>query len=504
MRALKGFLPERCLPGPWLWWVVLALLLGFWLGAHGLTSTPLWSDEHSSVRDAGGPLSGPLSPVGVWRRVAEGNPWHAPGYFISLNLWSRLVGWDTGAVRALSLLYGVLAIAWTYRLGRDIVSVRAGVVAALLLATSMAFVHYESKLRMYTLIALVTVLLMWLYLRILTMPRAPGRRWWLALVAITILTFYTHYLAVLSLGAIGLYHLIFAPKNRRWGQVVVAVVVGALFFLPWVPALTTGVGLAGEADELHAIALSAPQLIMQMASLFANTAPLLLLAALVLSLVHAPRGVRRVWLLTLLLLAILILANELFQIISHRRLRYLLGLWPLLAVLVAVGITRLRRDVWIGLATVLWAGIGVWSVLADTTTPLLHGHDYLFPLQRVAYYVDGQTGPDDVVVNYLPDEGRRGPEYENVASYYFTPMHLAYVVAQPEDSSAEESLVDLLTSRERIWLAYAPRRAPASLPGFLGWLTAHYRLCTTRVSDDALNLALYARDAAACEAADEP
>lgn len=476
-----------------LWfWAVAALLLGFWLGAHGLNETPLWSDELSSARDAGGPLFGPLSPVGVWRRVAEGNPWHAPGYFISLNLWARVVGWETGAARTLSLLYGTLAVAWTYRLGRDSSSPRAGIVAAFVLATSMAFVHYESKLRMYTLIALVTVTLVWLYFRMISLPHPPSRGRWISFAALVTVTFYTHYLAVLSLGAIGLYHLLFAPKNRRWWQVVLAVGLGALPFLPWGPALTTGVGLVSEADDLHVISLSAPDLLWHLMHLFANTAPLLVLVALLLSLAERRPAVRRVWLVTLLLVVIMLLANELFQMVTHRRLRYLLGLWPLLAVLVGVGIARLRRDRLVALATGVWVVIGVAGSLTDATSPILHGHDYLFPLQRVAYYVKGETAPGDVVVNYLPNEGRTGPEYETVAAYYYAPLSLEYVVAQPQTPRDETALVDLVTSRERIWLAFAPKREPASLAAFKGWLAARYVMCAPLVADDGLDLRLYA------------
>lgn len=477
--------------------VIPALLLTFWLGARDLNATPLWSDELSSVRDAGGPVYGALSPLGVWRRVADGNPWHAPGYFLSLNVWTRLSGWETGAARALSLLYGILAVAATYRLGRDTVSPAAGVIAAFVLASSMAFVHYESKLRMYTLIALVTVVIVWLYLRIITMPRPPSRRWWLALALLTTIALYTHYLVMLALGAIGLYHLLFVPKNRRWFQLVLVVTAGALPFLLWVPALTTGVGLVGEDSELHAISLSAPDLVWRMVTLFANTAPVLFVLALIPALFRPRRNFYRVLLISLLLLGILILANELFQIISHRRLRYLLGLWPLLSVLVGAGIATLGRRHWAFVATGVWVAVGVAGVLGDATTPILHGHTFLFPLHRVAHYVDVQR-EGDVVVNALPPDGRRGAEYETVASYYFAQMNLEYLVAQPADAAEKEALTDLLAPRERIWLAYMPSHPPALLDDLTEWLEAAYVACRTTVDDQQLRVTLYARSDALC------
>jgi 4-amino-4-deoxy-L-arabinose transferase-like glycosyltransferase len=496
MRVAAVSVSGRLVRSAWIW-VIPVLLLTFWLGARDLNATPLWSDELSSVRDAGGPLFGPLSPLGVWRRVAEGNPWHAPGYFLSLNVWTRLSGWETGAARALSLFYGLLAVAMTYRLGRDTVSSRAGVIAALVLATSMAFVHYESKLRMYTLIALVTVAFVWLYLRIITMSRPPTRAWWVALALLTTIALYTHYLAILSLGAVGLYHVLFVAKNKRWLQVVLVVVLGALPFLLWVPALTTGVGLVGEDGELHAISLSAPDLVWRMVSLFANTAPLLFVLALIPGLLRPRREIYRVLLITLLLLGILLVANELFQIISHRRLRYLLGLWPLLSLLVGAGIDALGRRHWVILGASVWLAVGVGNVLLDTTTPILHGHTFLFPFQRVIYYIDS-INDGDVVVNVLPAEGRRSSEYETVASYYFAQMDLEYLIAQPGDDAQQADLTRLLAPRERIWLAYIPSRLPALLPDLTSWLGERYVVCRTTVDDNQLRVSLYARSEAQC------
>src|SRR5215216_3120094 len=115
------------------WWLIPLMLLVFWLGARGLNADPIWSDEYYSIYSAGlGPF-GPLTPAGIWERIAGYDPWHTPGFFTLLNLWGRLVGGNPPALRALAMLLALLALAWTYRLGRDVMTPRAGLYAALVM-----------------------------------------------------------------------------------------------------------------------------------------------------------------------------------------------------------------------------------------------------------------------------------------------------------------------------------------------------------------------------------
>src|SRR5262245_40462494 len=95
--------------------VIPLLLLTSWLGARGLNADAIWYDEYWSLYYAGGAHYGPITLGETWTRVAqtdiELNP---PGYYLLLNGWGALVGWTEYAGRALSLLVGVLAVAFTY------------------------------------------------------------------------------------------------------------------------------------------------------------------------------------------------------------------------------------------------------------------------------------------------------------------------------------------------------------------------------------------------------
>jgi hypothetical protein len=495
------------LKAPLWWWVVPVLLLTFWLGAHGLNADPIWGDESSSIRDAGGSFYGPLSPVEVWERVAGRNAWHAPGYFILLNLWGRAVGWGPAALRTLSLLFGLLAAAMTYRLGADLISRRAGVYAAAILGTSVLFVHYHDQVRMYTLIAFVSVLTLWAYLRVVHARREPPLLLWLALLGGATAALYTHYLAAIPLLAIGLYHLVFAPKNRRWLYVVGVMLLAGVLFLPWANVLRAGVGLASEAEQLHERALDAGSVLLRLAYLFGNGAVPLAVVGLGLALLALRmrrRGVMRVWFFALAVLGLMLVANALFQIIDERRMRYLIALWPLLALLVAVGIAWLER--WRPLALVMlaiWMSFGVANSLSTLANETLDGYTYLFPVHRVAASLRGLILPDDVVINTLPNSGRLSAEYEDLASYYFTPLDLPYVMFQMNGTLERRGVVlrqtlTIANEHKRIWLAYAPDRLPEAFDEFLTPLSQWHVLCQTVVDQPSLRIDLYTRSTADC------
>src|SRR6186713_1922280 len=116
----------------WLW-VVPILLLTAILTARLLDSTAIWVDEYWTYRTGDGAYFGPATPHSIIDGIIVEDPWTVPAYFFLFNMWAGLVGWAPFAHRALSLLAGMLAVAWTYRLGRDVGGHRAGLGAALAL-----------------------------------------------------------------------------------------------------------------------------------------------------------------------------------------------------------------------------------------------------------------------------------------------------------------------------------------------------------------------------------
>ncbi|NOG50301.1 MAG: hypothetical protein HND48_13400 [Chloroflexi bacterium] len=98
--------------------VIGLLLLAAWLAARWLSYDLPFVDEWWSIFKSGGDIYGPLAPWEVWSRIVTVDPGGmGAGYYIALGGWQALVGSTPLAVRAYSLLMGVLAVAVTYRMG---------------------------------------------------------------------------------------------------------------------------------------------------------------------------------------------------------------------------------------------------------------------------------------------------------------------------------------------------------------------------------------------------
>ena len=158
-------MPARVTTTAWLW-ALLPLLLAAALAIPLLGVDAFSGDEPSSLVAAGIVRSGPWSLEEVLSAVARESPEQALGWPLLLSAWGNLVGWSELAVRALSLFFGMLTLAWVYRTGRDLLAPRAGLLAALLLSASVFFLAYMIHARAFTLIALCSTLCIWSYWRL--------------------------------------------------------------------------------------------------------------------------------------------------------------------------------------------------------------------------------------------------------------------------------------------------------------------------------------------------
>ena len=131
-------------------WFLLALtLLALFLRVLRLDLQPLWWDEGYSVWFATHPLG---QMVGL---TAEDI--HPPLYYALLHGWTLLLGSGPIALRLLSVVFGVLAVPAIYLAGRRMLTHRAALLAALLLAINPLHIFYSQEVRMYGLMALWSI-----------------------------------------------------------------------------------------------------------------------------------------------------------------------------------------------------------------------------------------------------------------------------------------------------------------------------------------------------------
>ena len=336
-------------------------------------------DETASLLAAGIQRTGSWSILDVWENTA---PRHPPGWAILLSIWGRLVGWSEFAIRALSLFIGLLTLAWVYRAGRDLLAPAAGLIATLLLSASVFHLAFMTRAELYAPVALWTVMCIWFYLRVALYQLEPGRGAQAGLLLSSIGLLYSHYLGALFLPALGLFHLLYVPKHRRWWRPVVlfgfAILVAAL----QIPLIPRGVAFT-EDENLRGSFLAAPAFLSHLLSYMTNglvnlspSLALLLyvgwtLALVIITLRFLRSGKRAgaVWLLVFTsatLISLVIAINEALKIMTASRIRYIMPLWPLTALLVGAAFWRLarsfRRPASVLLA--LWLISGAWLTVA--------------------------------------------------------------------------------------------------------------------------------------------
>lgn len=441
----------------------------------------------------------------IWQGVAERNPWHAPGYFILLSGWGRIAGWSEFSLRALSLLIAPLAIAWTYRLGREAFSARVGFFAAAVLGTSAFFIYNTYTVRMYTLIVALSACEVYLY-RYAIARRTISPFTWVGLLLGAVAMLYVHYFTALLLAAIGLYHLVFAPKNRRWWQIIGIFALGGLVFLPWAGVVINGLGAASQ-DEQRGIAASVPQVLIWMAYVFGNGVTVALLVALGLGLWLGNRNGRWVWFVTVAALIFGLLANEIAKVIIHPgRLRYLLAIWPLLALLVGLGFAKLPGKLGVGFLA-LWMVIGVGNIIRDDFMRSVDALEfvYKFPWQYAGTQMQQAVQPGDVLILNMPDGyGFSATRNQDTTEFYLKDHFVRSTTVEPvEVASLEElhqSALALVEEQQplRIWMGYDTSRETSTLPNLKAALKIDYGLCPVGVGQASARFDLYARSPVCC------
>jgi mannosyltransferase len=203
--------------------LIVSLVLRFW------TRSDLWLDEALTVNIARQPLHEIPS---FLRR--DGAP---PLFYVLLHFWIGWFGTSDVAVRSLSGVIGVITLPLTWLAGRRLGGRTVAWAALLLVATSPFAVRYDTETRMYSLIALLTVLAFLALDRSLRRPRAGNL---VAVAAVTGLLLYTQYWALYLIGTTLVWLAFQAWRGRpEWRSGArasfLAVVVGCLTFLPWVP-----------------------------------------------------------------------------------------------------------------------------------------------------------------------------------------------------------------------------------------------------------------------------
>ena len=202
--------------------VLLAgLVFFFW------TRSDLWLDEALSVNIARLPL-GDLNHA--LRR--DGAP---PLYYAMLHVWSAVFGSGDRAVRALSGFCMLGAVVALWFVGRRVAGRSGAWITVMLVAASPYAIRYATETRMY---ALEILLVSWgiiAFRRALETPTLGRLAQFGVIVALLLYTQYWTLYLLLVVGVL-LVALAWRSSYRHSARrMLIAIVIGGLAFLPWVP-----------------------------------------------------------------------------------------------------------------------------------------------------------------------------------------------------------------------------------------------------------------------------
>jgi len=198
--------------------VVLATVVGAVLRISPESSQSYWYDEAVTVWLLREPF------VDLLKGIAqtENTP---PLYYVAAWAWTRLFGDGEFALRSLSGMAGIATIPVTFLAGRALVSKRAGVVAAWLVAVSPVLVWYSQEARAYAFLVFLCTTSVWLFAE----ARAGRGVWLAAWAVVSAIALTAHYYAMFLVAAEALW-LIAESRGRRrmvWAAVAVPAVIGA-------------------------------------------------------------------------------------------------------------------------------------------------------------------------------------------------------------------------------------------------------------------------------------
>jgi mannosyltransferase len=195
--------------------IVLAAALRF----PTLTQQSYWFDEAGTAGLVRSSLRDLLSTLAE----SESSP---PIYFLLAWVWTHLLGSGEAGLRSLSAVAGLVTVGVVFAAAKSLISTRAGLVAAGLVACSPTLVWYSQEARAYALMACLAAVSILLFVRARQRP-SPGRLG--AWAGVSALALATHYFAAFLVVGEAVLLWTALPKSRRALTVAFAgiVAVGA-------------------------------------------------------------------------------------------------------------------------------------------------------------------------------------------------------------------------------------------------------------------------------------
>lgn len=493
--------------------IALCLFFLWFYGLTNLTGLPIGNDEYNTIaRIRDSTLTQPVSIPETLDKLAAISPDHGPLYFVLMNLWQRVAGFDLFSLRLPSVFFALLSLATTYRIARLGGDERDGLAALAALAFLSFFLYYTHIARMYTLLALAAGVLVWSYWKASHIRARLNPGIWLLLFGSAALIMHIHYAGIILLSAIGLYHLLFARRGRRWWRVSALMSFAAPMFVFWLPVAIDGMTASSVLSQARLSPLAA---LGAGLSVFSNGVVVLPLIAvsLILRYRRLLQPAQRYILLILVFATLLLLAlNEITPLLVESRLRYLAFLAAPAAVALAYGLRFLPRwkplricllFVWI-VASFAFSRSGAFNVY--TNRQALR-EDKLVHYQAFRYDLRDLPGYDQLIMSFhqgAPAVWKTIEYYRVILDSWEYIVHLTYdergQVLLQSGIPPRMTLDDIAENFSGVYAIHNPAQTDLNaMAVYRDWFLAHFKSCKRFVNQPNNVIELYLRRSIPCE-----
>ena len=451
-RAVQGWL----LP-------LLVVFVAFASAVLLLDDFPIQADGLLSIYTAGYADESP-DVLLVFDRLVNKSQQHVPGYFLTLFAWGNAAGWSPLVLRLLTVFFGVLSLALMYRLGRDFISREAGFFLLVMLASLTFYNIWYLPIRMYTMFVAAELLLLWVYFRTLWRKQV-GRRDYVRLFLAGLFFVNAHTFSLAILAGLGVYHLLFVARTRRWYGMTATALLVVLIIFPWFVILFQGAEYYASNPDRTYGSLNPLEMTLNIFSLGMN-ANVLFAALLVLSarqVMKRDRLTIAFWVILAVALVVYALVNLVVQVADPTRFRYFVTLFPLIILLMVKGLAVLKRWRWLVLGILLfWIASGLLYHRRYAPDFYVRSYDTI-PIHLIERHLRDEFRAGDLVTGWTDglDFSFRSDYYGGIIDFYFAAhddvdvaLHHVHPLEKVDDEAVVAIVASLTQNRERIWLTY--------------------------------------------------
>jgi 4-amino-4-deoxy-L-arabinose transferase-like glycosyltransferase len=473
------------------YWLMIPILLFVCWASIQYFDEMLWYDEYWSYHFAfGNAQSAPdgdvitrLLDAGFWER-------HPPGYYLLLHVSGRLFGTSEPALRFLSLFAGLLTLAWVYRIGKSITGTPIGGLGGVItIGITTFFIHYTHDIRMYTVMMMCMSATLATYWELTTRARLMfGTR---AIFFISLFWgMFSLYAVALSYAFLGVYHILFASKKRRWLQTLVIMLISVALMAGWI-----GYYLINQSKTGQLLPGSSPDpnnLMRFFSTFYTNDAPLLLAFIIGYALLHAKLWKRSTLLVGLLASGTLAGLLIISRLTPFYHPRSMMTLFPLVALIGAIAYgAMVKNRARYGFIMGLWllAFALQWANIPPRLAP---SAPYLADWRQVTSFLDDCVRPSDTVLFFFDEVS---PElWRDVLDFYLpqTPYRNAELAQVMRNKN---HVNNMLSTSTNIWLMTFKRPHFITYRDYVGQfekaVMGHFALCPIQMDTPDLTLRLY-------------